>query len=504
MTTRNSVPLMAAAFICAALSAQAATCRWISGGGSGEWQDPAKWSPASVPGISDTADFTHPQTTPFTVSFTADAASKLTLGTTDAAKPVAVTFDLNGHTLTHTNGTLDAQRALDWTVLDGTLRMHPTGDRLDIGYYQGDWVPKVTIGAGAVFVYEGTNSLRVGSRSAGELVIRDGGQMLTSGSEVAEALRVGLTSVAGYTNYTAKMTVTGEGSVWTNSAKAIVLSTHALATAELNVTDNGLFVHTGTTLLIANAAGANASLNIASGGVVDARPASSYMSIGNYGTGTVTVAGTGSALLVATNQYLILANTAGGSQGTLIIEEGGLVEKNVGSHYLHLGYRDNATGRMIVRDGGLLRWVGGFGAVAVGGQGAAGGSIGEMTVTGATSRAILGEFSIGQLRGNALVTVADGGTVEIYRAMYVGRISTNSVSSHNGIAKVVVTGAGSVVKKSALSSGDLPNASISATTSLGIGGCGFQGWGTDGLLYYRPMGRAAKARWWSRTAGSWS
>jgi hypothetical protein len=68
--------------------------------------------------------------------------------------------------------------------------------------------------------------------------------------------------------------------------------------------------------------------------------------------------------------------------------------------------------------------------------------------------------------------------------MYVGRINTNSVSYHNGSAKVIVTGAGSVLKKSALTSAELPNSSLSATTSLGIGGCGFQGWNNNGLLYY--------------------
>lgn len=477
-------------------TAQAVNYYWRTDIGSGNWSDAAKWSPSVVPGISDTAAFTLEQTAPFTVSFTADASSKLSLGTTVVAKPVVVTFDLNGYTLTHTNGTLDAHRALAWTILNGTLWAHPTSTLLSIGYYQGDWVPKVTIGAGATYLHNGTTYPQVGSRSAGELVIRDGGKLITQASAAVDALRLGATTSAsdGYTNYTARMTVTGAGSVWSNRVGGILLSSHALATAELNVTDNGLLVHTGSAIFVANVAGGNASMNLASGGVLDARLASGYISIGNAGTGTVTVTGTGSKLLAVTNQHLYLGNTAAASHGTLIIEEGGLVEKLIGNHNFYVGNRDNARGRLIVRDGGLLRWAGGQGAMVVGGQGTAAGADGELLVTGATARVIFGEFSIGQTRGSALVTVAGGGTLEFYRQMYVGRIATNSVSAHGGRAKVVVTGTGSVLKKSALTTADLPNASMSVSSSLGVGGCGFQGWSTSGLLYasgstYGPGGK---------------
>jgi T5SS/PEP-CTERM-associated repeat protein len=469
-----------------ALAAQAATAYWKADSGSGDWSDTNKWSTLAVPGISDTASFTLQQSAPFTVSFTADAASKLSLSSTDPAKPLVATFELNGHTLTHTNATLDVQRAVDWTILDGTLWSHTTAGTLNIGYYQGDYVPKVTIGTGATYLYNGTTYLQVGSRSAGELVVQDGGKLVTQPSSGTEALRIGVTtsSADGYTNYTASLSVIGSGSVWSNLLGSILLSTHKLATAELTVTNNGAVVHNGTTLMVGNTTGANASMTVVSGGMVDARLATSYLSIGNNGTGTVTVAGAGSQLLVSTNQNLYLANLANASQGTLIIEDGGLVEKMVGSHNIYIGYKDNATGRVIVRDGGVLRWAGKFGGVVVGSVGSAEGSTGELTVTGATSRVILGEFTVGATRGNALVTVADGGTLEIFRTMYVGRIATNLVSSHNGLAKVVVTGAGSVLKKSALTVAELPDATISATTSLGVGGGGFSGWDNDGLKYY--------------------
>jgi T5SS/PEP-CTERM-associated repeat protein len=287
------------------------------------------------------------------------------------------------------------------------------------------------------------------------------------------------------------MTVTGAGSLWSNRVGRIQLAGDALSTTELNVTDNGQLVHTGDLLLVANTVGANASLNITSGGVVDGRQASNYMSIGNNGTGTVTVAGSGSMLLPCLIKDLYLGNIADSSQGTLIIENGGLVEKMEGAHILRIANRANTTGRLIIREGGLLRWAGGQGHVYVGADKSAD-TISEMTVTGADSRAILGEFLIAQNGGNALLTVADGGTIELFRTMYLGRISTNSVVSHNGLGQLVVTGPGSVIKKSALTTTELPGASISGTASLGVGGGGFSGWDDNGLKYYGSYGPGGK------------
>ncbi len=572
MINKQTRQRMAMAVIAgAALSTLAADYYWMTDAGSGNWNDTSKWNPSTgVPGSSDSGLFTELQTAPFTVTLTNDVSAKLAFGSSDATKPVVATFELNGYTLTTLSTPFDAHRALDWTVLNGTLRTDPTAAAINIGYVQGDWVPKVTLGAGAVYLQNSPNTINVGSRSAGELVIRDGGRFVTENSSLATALRLGYTTTAGYTNYTARLTVTGAGSVWSNRSGHVYLASHALATAEMNITDNaslvnnggtiyiaqtnsaatvnitaggslthngvhlllgggqgavgtlnissggslthqgatfaignlagsaaavnitdgGTLTHKGSTLTVGNAKGVNASVNIASCGVLDVRGTTNFMSIGYGGTGTVTVTGTDSKLLVATNFYL--ANTAN-SLGTLIVEQGGLFERtNAFNSAMYLGYKDSATGRVIVRDGGQLRWVGGQGSFWLGSQGTAEGSTGELIVTGAFARAIMGEVPVASTRGNGLVTVAGGGTLELFRHIYLGRIETNKVSSHNGVAKLVVTGAGSVLKRSSVTTTDFPGASIADNTSLGVGGCGFQGWTTAGLLYYKGYGPGGK------------
>ncbi len=520
MKTLRTCWLAIVVFAGAALSALATDYNWRTDIGGGDWNDTSKWSPSTgVPGASDIAYFQLPQTSPFTVSFTNDVSTRLSLGSTDATRPAVVTFDLNGHTLTHLTAALDANRALDWTILDGTILTPPgLAYALNNGYYQTNFVPKVTIGAGGAYVNNGGTYVQIGSRSAGELVIRDGGKLITQQGS-STALRLGSSTAAGYTNYTAKMTVTGAGSVWSNLVGLIYLSYYAQATAEMKVTDYGSIVNNGSSFIVANttntvsslsiasggsithngsvftvggAAGANGSMDITSGGLLDARGATNYMIIANNGTGTVVVTGTDSKLLAPDNSHFYLGNVADTAQGTLIIEKGGLMDKSGGNYTMFLGNKDNAIGRVIVRDGGLLRWAGGQGPMLLGGQGAGSGAIGELIVTGATSRVIAGEFVVGQNRGYGSATVSGGGTLEIYRTMYVGRIATNSVSSHNGLAKIVVTGTGSVLKKSALTVVDLPSASISLSTSLGLGGCGYKGWTDSGLAYdtvYGPGGK---------------
>lgn len=486
MNMRNERQLMMALCVLwAALAAQAQTTyKWRADIGSGNWGDGDKWDPTGVPGLNDTANFREPQTAPFTVSFTSDASAKLLFGSQTPSKPVVVTFDLNGHTLTHTNGALEAYYATDWMIVNGTFWSHPTAGILNIGYFQGNWVPKVTIGSGATYLYNGNSYIQVASRSDGEMVVKDGGILVTQPSAGTDAIRLGHTTGTDYTNYTARLTVAGEGSVWSNLAGSVLLANHALATAELTVTNGGMVVNNGGSLRVGAGTAGRASVLIASGGVVDARVATSYLSIGHGTTGTVTVTGTGSVLSAPDGFSCYAGYTSGTGNGTLIIEDGGLVEKKGGSFGLVLGNADNASGKLVVRNGGLFRWAGGQGSVSVGGLGSSVGSVGELEVTGVGSRVILGEFLIGQNRGNALVTVSDGGTLESFRTAYIGRINTNSVSSHNGLAKLVVTGTGSVLKKSALTAVELPDASISTTASLGVGGCGFAGWTTAGLLYY--------------------
>lgn len=486
MNMRNDRQLMMALCVLwAALAAQAQTTyKWRADIGSGNWSDESKWDPTGVPGLSNTANFREPQTEPFTVSFTSDASAKLLFGSQTPSKPVVVTFDLNGHTLTHTNGALEVYYATDWTILNGTLWSHPTAGILNVGYFQGNWVPKVTVGSGATYLYNGNSYIQVASRSDGEMVVKDGGVLITQPSARTDAIRLGHTTGTGYTNYTARLTVAGEGSVWSNLAGSVLLANYPLATAELVVTNGGRVVNNGGSLRIASTTNVTASMLIASGGVVDARSATDYLSVGHSSTGTVTVTGTGSVLLPSENYACYLGYTADAGNGTLIIEDGGLVEKKGGSFGLVLGNADNAFGKVVVRNGGMLRWAGGQGTVAVGGYGSSAGSVGEFEVTGVGSRVILGEFPIGPTRGNATVTVSDGGTLECFRTAYIGRINTNSVSSHNGLAKLIVTGTGSVLKKSALTAVDLPGASVSTTMSLGVGGCGFAGWTEAGLLYY--------------------
>ncbi|MFA7174876.1 MAG: hypothetical protein WC340_15990 [Kiritimatiellia bacterium] len=492
MTMQNKRQLaVALAMMWMALTTQAIDYAWQTDIGSGNWSDPANWSPAGVPGISDLADFTEPQSAPFTVSFTNDAASRLSLGSTDVSKPVKVTFDLNGHTLTHTNSDINVYRALDWTILDGTLRSYANNGSLRIGDYQVDYVPKVTIGAGAAYLHSGISYIRVGSQSAGELVIQDGGKLITQSSDANKSsLCVGIGTFTGYTNYTARLTVTGSGSVWSNLVGTILIATNPKAEAELNVTDNGLLVHNGEFFAVGVGSGANGSLTIASGGVVDNRQSSVYMSIGNYGTGTVTVTGSGSKLLLSNSQSFYFGNRANESQGTLIIEKGGVVEKMIGDHSLYLGYRDNATGRLIVRDGGVLRWAGGSGNVWLGRTyDATHSGIGEMTVTGSASRAIIGALIMGWNYARALVTVAEGGTLEVYRSIAVG---LTSLGAYNDEVKLVVTGTGSVLKKSALTKSELPSAYIEEIISLGIGSK-FWGWNDSGLVHSSGYQSGCKA-----------
>jgi T5SS/PEP-CTERM-associated repeat protein len=209
----------------------------------------------------------------------------------------------------------------------------------------------------------------------------------------------------------------------------------------LNVTGDGtsgsaMFSTLGSIVLGAGSPGGSGSINISSGGVVEATRNSTFSGSGiSVGwtagsTGSVVVDGVGS-ILSATDRIQVggFENTT----GTMVISDGGLVETkpdplvnlNASNVLSEIGTGDNASG--------------------------------SVTVTGAgstfkTSGLIVGNSAVGGAVVNqGSLTISDGGVVDI-NTVTGGKGGSVSVGSATG-SQITVTGAGSRLQVEPVTSG---------------------------------------------------
>lgn len=319
-----------------------------------------------------------------------------------------------------------------------------TGSISDDWFEAGNWssgVPGIGIGAG--INSSNPNPTRIsgttpastgvllfgigGMNGDGILSIQGGGQLFSTTGQLGSSAGTEFAT-------TGTVTVTGEGSAWTNSAQLTIGSSWrgdltiadggevsntfgvvgSQATGEGTVTVTGLgsvWRNTGSLSVGSNGTG---RLTIANGGVVFNTSGSIASGTGGTGIGTVTVTGAGSTW---NNSTTLIIGTSG--QGGLTVTNGGTVTNTIG----RIGHFTPPGGSgMAAFPGGT-----GTGSVTVSGPGS--------TWTN-TSTLFVGSG------GSGVLTIENGGRVNSFGAnigTYVGSADLGS----SGTGAVTVRGAGS-------------------------------------------------------------
>ncbi|GMV61421.1 MAG: hypothetical protein AMXMBFR74_05900 [Parvibaculum sp.] len=355
-------------------------------------------------------------------------------------------------------GTLSLTGASVWTgntsVDAGTLGIVGGGTVSNTTGYIGNYATgtgEVTV-SGAGSTWTNSAQLRIGDSGNGTLDITGGGVVFNTTSYVG--LNVGGTG---------EVTVSGAGSTWTNSAD---LNVGFYDTGTLDITDGGAV--SNTTAYIGRYAGGTGDVTVDGADSIWTNSGNLY--IGNYGTGTLGI--TGGGTVSNASQVYIGRESAGTGEvtvdgadstwtnssylivgdrgtGTLGITGGGTVSNTEGN----IGFIAGGTGDVTV-DGADSTWtnsselfVGRFGTGTLGitGGGAVSNTagyigfsasgIGEVTVTGADSIwTNSNSLDVGR-SGSGTLGITGGGAVSSTTA-YIGRYA-------GGTGGVTVNGADS-------------------------------------------------------------
>jgi outer membrane autotransporter protein len=189
----------------------------------------------------------------------------------------------------------------------GMLTIQPGGTLLTsfgvVGNLPGGLGTVTVTGAGASWT--NTGSIAVGGQGTGTLTIQDGGTVTSAGGSV------GLSPGA-----TGTVTVTGPGSTWINGPSG-GLNIGSFGTGSLTIANGGTVInHTVlTTANIGNGAGSQGTVRVTGAGSTWSN--NFQVSIGNKGTGTLTIAEGG----LVTAPTVVIATSAG-AIGTLNIGAG--------------------------------------------------------------------------------------------------------------------------------------------------------------------------------------
>ncbi|HEY1376826.1 MAG TPA: hypothetical protein VGF55_08525 [Gemmataceae bacterium] len=311
--------LLAAAFV---LSAATPATAQTWNGPTGSFQDPTKWSPATVPGPGSAAVFSTPASN-FLASFDSDwSVSALTVsqGTTSLA--------LNGHTLTAPTlnfATISGLSFATLTVTDGTLitnggfgfgngtnfnltldaaklsansftdMANSAGTTVNVTVRNGSiysagsqsfigssGAATVTVdGPGSSFVLDTNARIGSSSGSSGTVNVTDGGAFRTTGS----------LSIGANTGATGAVTLSGAGSSWSSTDGQVLVGGGTAGTVTVN---------TGTTMAITGT-GAVANVTLNTGGTMTVAGTVTITGVGQSGItlngGTLTL-NTGAAVTV--------------------------------------------------------------------------------------------------------------------------------------------------------------------------------------------------------------
>ena len=320
-----------------------------------------------------------------------------------------------------------------------------------VGYASGASGEVIVDGAGSVWT--NTYGVSIGHDGTGTLTIRNGGQVFS-------AANPGYGYVGRVAGSTGTVTITGNGSTWTNSNNLYIggNATTAGGAGTVNVNDNSRLSVTGNlTLWQANSSlsvnGGNVAVtgNLVSNGQVQiaggAQVSNTHSSIGyaSGSVGSVTVNGAGS--LWDNSQDLFVGNAG---NGTLTITNSAQVHSTRGN----IGYSSGSVGSVTV-DGAGSTWTNqlnisvgqsGNGTLIIsnGGQvsnnrtyvAATTASTGNVTVTGAGSTWTMDAYLTVGRYGNGSLAITNGGQVLSTESGIVGPYAS-------GTGSVLISGAGS-------------------------------------------------------------
>ena len=314
---------------------------WIGGGDGTSWNDPLNWNPSGVPTLADDAIFnagTYNISIPTSVAkeLNLSGGSNITFSGTNTLT-LSGSTTINGVTALTLNGTNLAGQTIRIgnTASGGTLNIqggsNVTSNRGRIGEAAGMSGTTNVSGTGSLWNVTDTGfglGLRIDDFGDGILNITGGGKV---------------TNVFGYagaeTDSTGSVLVSGTGSRWENSENAYI----------------GWF--------------GDGTLLVEAGGVVTSDTGIvARIGVGKTSTSTATITGSGSRWVSTTGDGEMHIGLDVGSNGTLNILDGGVVDDFDGT----IGYLPGSNGTVNVADSGSL-WSNSLG-LYVGGFTAAGGT----------------------------------------------------------------------------------------------------------------------------------
>lgn len=398
---------------------------------NGIWGDDANWSDGSRPGAGDHAFISLDGA--YTVTFLADPTAIQALTVNGSAN---VAFTSNNFFQPSTLRVTSASGSRDVIVTDNAMLTLGTsggifGPDRPLHLIAGD---DLIVRNGAKFTAAYGSNVTVSGldiESGGQVNINGSGSLLTNDSYLTVGTAIPGTAsmtiqnggdvinnvayVGGAPESTGTVTVTGAGSTWSNSDWIVV----GAGNGQMFIQNAGsVSSRTGT---LGWTTGSSGNVEVAGAG--SDWTMSDELIVGERGTGQLTIANGGSVA----NTIATIGDTPGAS-GSVTVTGPGSAWSN--SSQLHIG--DEGTGSLSILNGGSVS-NNGFSSI-----GAAFGSAGTVTVSGAGSSWInSGLLLVGRLGAGSL-NITDGGTVSNTDAI-LGEFLTISPSS----ITVTVSGPGS-------------------------------------------------------------
>ena len=334
------------------------------------------WSPNQVPVVGDIAFFK--ESASYTVQFNANAASDelqvdsgdITFASTGGSHSYALTSgnataQLNGGQVTILGVDLDIGNALsinnatlllkDGTIFSGggSLSMNPGGGTV------------IVDGAGSTWMNSGFLFLELGA----ELDVLNGGAVLSNSSQIDGSAKVSVDGVdSAWTNLTSLSVANTDGGTLNILNGGMVSNSfgfiaNLVPTSTGTVTVDGVGSHWINSNTLSIGASGDGTLNILNGGRVSS--ASGELGINSNNASIATVDGAGS-------KWMNLGNLRVGAFGILSIKNGGTVESNQGEI-------DGLFGNAVTIDGSATTWTN-AGDLFVGGTSSSASSAGRLVV----------------------------------------------------------------------------------------------------------------------------
>jgi subtilase-type serine protease len=346
-STSVTALLLAGAVIAGWISpAEAAFPDWL-GAVSGNWFVNGNWSTNLAPAAGDTVAID--ATTPNAPTVNGGTANVLGL---------SVGFNQTG-TLTISNGGVIADQ-------NGS-----------IGYNLGSNGTATVAGANSL--WSSSSFLTVGNAGTGTLTISGGGTATDNNA-----------TIGAFANSTGIVTVDGSGSSW---ATQLQITVGDSGTGSLTISNGGQVSFFNATLGYSTG-GVGTVTVTGAGSILNGSPASSGLTIGGFGTGTLKILNGGQV-----NDGLGFVGATPGSIGSVVVDGSGSGWTN---NSLRVG--DGGSGSLSVSNGGFVSVLN---TAVIGNQA---GSTGTVTVDGANSALNSTQLIIGA-NGSGTLTISNGGLV---------------------------------------------------------------------------------------------